>query len=173
MMEHKRKRGECYIETICCDAAFRGKGIGKQLMQAAEGLARDRHCTVGVQQGVQHCTAGVQWGCGNVKCERKLMFPTEIQQNVIWEPLVCFGGRYCQLCYLQWNDFFQKCDIMTGVEFIKDEFPCMLIQLSCIFSTWLWKWLLTIEQEICMSAKVLLCNIQETAALSTMRVVFA
>jgi len=45
VMEHKSRRGECYIAMICCDAAFRGKGIGKQLMQAAEGLARDRHCT--------------------------------------------------------------------------------------------------------------------------------
>ena len=45
LAHHTCKRGECYIDHICCDAQFRGQGIGKKLMEAAEAQARDQGCT--------------------------------------------------------------------------------------------------------------------------------
>ena len=39
---------ECYIDHICVDSAFRGKGIGKSLMETADNEARKRGCTVGI-----------------------------------------------------------------------------------------------------------------------------
>lgn len=39
---HKK---HCYIDHICVDSAYRGKGIGKSLMVAADNEARRRGCT--------------------------------------------------------------------------------------------------------------------------------
>ena len=45
LTHHTCKRDECYIDHICCDAQFRGQGVGKKLMEAAEAQARDQGCT--------------------------------------------------------------------------------------------------------------------------------
>ena len=39
-------RGKCYLDHIAVDAGFRGKGIGKVLMDKAEYEARIRNCSV-------------------------------------------------------------------------------------------------------------------------------
>ena len=39
---HKPKEGEIYVDEICVDKAFRRRGIGTQLMNWVEGVARER-----------------------------------------------------------------------------------------------------------------------------------
>ena len=39
-------RGKCYLDHIAVDEGFRGKGIGKVLMEKAEYEARMRGCSV-------------------------------------------------------------------------------------------------------------------------------
>lgn len=45
LLNNNCKKGECYIDHICCDNNFRGKGVGKVLMERAEWEARKRGCT--------------------------------------------------------------------------------------------------------------------------------
>ena len=42
---HKPKEGEIYVDEICVDKAFRRRGIGTQLMNWVEGVARERGAT--------------------------------------------------------------------------------------------------------------------------------
>lgn len=37
----------CYVDHICVDSQFRGKGIGKALMDVADDQARQKGCHVG------------------------------------------------------------------------------------------------------------------------------
>ncbi|XP_066265935.1 uncharacterized protein [Branchiostoma lanceolatum] len=40
------RRGECYIDRICVDAGYRGKGIGKAMLDKAESEAREHGSTL-------------------------------------------------------------------------------------------------------------------------------
>jgi len=42
---HKPKEGEIYVDEICVEKAFRSRGIGTQLMNWVEGVARERGAT--------------------------------------------------------------------------------------------------------------------------------
>ena len=42
---HTPKEGEIYVDEICVDKAFRRRGIGTQLMNWVEGVARERGAT--------------------------------------------------------------------------------------------------------------------------------
>ena len=42
---HSPKEGEIYVDEICVDKAFRRRGIGTQLMNWVEGVARERGAT--------------------------------------------------------------------------------------------------------------------------------
>ena len=45
-------RGKCYLDHIAVDGEFRGKGIGKALLDKAEQEARIRNCSVSQNSGL-------------------------------------------------------------------------------------------------------------------------
>ena len=46
MLDEKVPLGRCYVDRIAVEEDFRGKGIGKVLLEQAEKEARSRHCDV-------------------------------------------------------------------------------------------------------------------------------
>ncbi|CAH1247852.1 Hypp8031 [Branchiostoma lanceolatum] len=38
--------GDCYVDRICVDEEYRGKGIGKAMLDRAESVAREHGCTM-------------------------------------------------------------------------------------------------------------------------------
>jgi ribosomal protein S18 acetylase RimI-like enzyme len=46
ILEQRVGENECYVETLAVEPAFRGKGVGKQLLMRGEEFAQEHHKTV-------------------------------------------------------------------------------------------------------------------------------